>query len=263
MSQKSLTYASYLELDELLSLQRPRSEPPEHDEMLFIVIHQVYELWFKLLLHELDAAKEKLGLGDTFASIHVFKRARTVMKTLVGQLDILETMTPVSFASFRDRLERASGFQSVQFREIEFVLGYKRPETLEYYDPGWPGYAKLVSRLREPSVVDRFYDSLEKNGAKVPRQLRERDVTLPAVPSEALQEEIFRLCVERGELVILFELMTDFDEGMQEWRYRHVKVVERTIGNKRGTGGSLGVEFLKETLFRPFFHDLWAIRHRL
>ncbi len=258
-----LTYASYLRLDELLRLQHPRSEPPEHDEMLFIVVHQVYELWFKLLLHELDAVKEKLSAGDVFGSIHTFKRARTVMKTLVGQLDILETMTPVSFSSFRDRLEQASGFQSVQFREIEFLLGAKRAEVLQDYEPSWPGHDRLARRLRERSLVDHFYDFLERHGAKVPGELRRRDVTLPSVPSEPLQEEILRLYVGRGELMILFELMTDFDEGMQEWRYRHVKLVERTIGNKRGTGGTLGVEFLKTTLFRPFFHDLWAIRHRL
>jgi tryptophan 2,3-dioxygenase len=258
-----LTYGSYLRLDELLALQQPRSDPPEHDEMLFIVIHQVYELWFKLLLHELDAVKEKFVAGDVFGSIHTFKRVRTVMKTLVGQLDILETMTPVSFASFRDRLEQASGFQSVQFREIEFLLGAKRAELLQEYDPSWPGYERLRQRLREPSVVDCFYDFLERQGAKVPEELRRREASLPAVPNEALQEEILRLYLSRGELLILFELMTDFDEGMQEWRYRHVKLVERTIGNKRGTGGTLGVEFLKTTLFRPFFADLWAIRHRL
>jgi tryptophan 2,3-dioxygenase len=258
-----LTYASYLELESLLKLQNPRSEPPEHDEMLFIVIHQTYELWFKLVLHELDRLNGELSAGDLFGSIATMKRVRTVVKTLVSQVDILETMTPMSFSSFRDRLDKASGFQSVQFREVEFALGYKRPETLKYYNPSMPGYDRLVARLHERSVVDHFLDFLEKQGVAIPAEVRARDVTAPAATDEAVEEGIFRLYKTRPDVAILLELMTDFDEGMQEWRYRHVKLVERTIGNKKGTGGSLGVEFLKNTLFRPFFADLWAIRHRL
>src|SRR5262245_47840557 len=142
-----LTYASYLEIESLLKLQNPRSDPPEHDEMLFIVIHQTYELWFKLVLHELELLKTELSAGDLFGSIATLKRVRTVVKTLVSQVDILETMTPMSFSSFRDRLDKASGFQSVQFREVEFVLGYKRPEALKYYKPEMPGYDRLVARL--------------------------------------------------------------------------------------------------------------------
>ena len=258
-----LTYASYLELESLLGLQNPRSDPPEHDEMLFIVIHQTYELWFKLVLHELDRLKTELSAGDLFGSIATLKRVRTVVKTLVSQVDILETMTPMSFSSFRDRLDKASGFQSVQFREVEFALGYKRPETLKYYNPSMPGYDRLVARLHERSVLDHFLDFLETQGVAIPAEARARDVTAPAESSEAIEEAIFRLYRTRPDVAILLELMTDFDEGMQEWRYRHVKLVERTIGNKKGTGGSLGVEFLKNTLFRPFFADLWAIRHRL
>jgi tryptophan 2,3-dioxygenase len=258
-----LTYASYLDLEKLLTLQKPRSTPPEHDEMLFIIIHQTYELWFKQLLHEFDKIKCDFSAGDLFGAIHSFKRVRTIMKTLVAQVDILETMTPSSFSSFRDRLETASGFQSVQFREIEFVLGYKRESTLRYVRPDFPGYDRLQQLLKKRTVVDHFYDFLETRGATIPRELKERDLTRPNEPDEQVQSEILRLYQSAPEVSILFELMTDFDEGLQEWRYRHIKLVERTIGAKRGTGGSPGVPFLKESLFKPIFPDLWAIRHKM
>jgi tryptophan 2,3-dioxygenase len=261
-ARMSLSYAAYLHLDQLLALQTPRSDPEEHDELLFIVIHQVYELWFKLLLHELEQSKVNLSQGDVFGAVATFKRLRTVMKTLVGQLDILETMTPMSFTAFRDRLETSSGFQSAQFREIEFVLGYKRPDLIAY-QPNVEGRAALERRLYERSVVDHFYDLLEHEGVHIPVALRDRDRSLPTMPDPAVQAGLLHLYRTRGDCTVLFEVMTDFDEGLQEWRYRHVKVVERTIGSKQGTGGSLGVEFLKQSLFKPVFPDLWAIRHEL
>jgi tryptophan 2,3-dioxygenase len=181
----------------------------------------------------------------------------------VGQLDILETMTPLSFASFRDRLDTASGFQSAQFREVEFVFGYKRPGVTAPIPATQAGRARAESRLDQPTVLDSFYRLLAARGARVPESLLRRDVREPTAPSEPLQDELLRLYHEQPELVILFELMMDFDEGMQEWRYRHVKLVERTIGAKQGTGGSPGVEFLKQSLFRPLFPDLWAIRKRM
>lgn len=258
----SLTYWDYLKLDSLLALQEPRSRQPEHDEMLFIVIHQVYELWFKLLLHELEKIKRDFTADHLFGAIATFQRARHLMKTLVGQLDILETMTPMSFTSFRSRLEDASGFQSTQFRELEFVLGYKRAGVLKYHENS-PGYPALEHRLRERSLVDHFYDFLELRGVAIPNELRNRDATMPSEPNAAVQDGIFHLYKSQPDVTILLELMTDFDEGFQEWRYRHVKLVERTIGSKQGTGGSPGVPFLKQSLFVPVFPDLWAIRHRL
>ena len=258
-----LTYANYLDLEKLLTLQNPRSSPHEHDEMLFIIIHQTYELWFKQLLHEFERIKRDFSAGDLFGAIHSFKRTRTIMKTLVAQVDILETMTPSSFSSFRDRLETASGFQSVQFREIEFVLGYKRESTLQYVKPDFPGADRLRKHLRERTVIDHFYDFLETRGAQIPVELKNRDLSKANRPDEQVQAEILRLYQNSPEVSILFELMTDFDEGLQEWRYRHIKLVERTIGAKRGTGGSPGVPFLKESLFKPIFHDLWAIRHEM
>jgi len=258
-----LTYSSYLHLDQLLALQQPRSEPPEHDEMLFIIVHQAYELWFKLLLHELDKVKEDFVANRLYPAISTFKRLRTVMKVAVEQVDIVETLTPMSFNSFRDRLDTASGFQSSQFRELEFVLGYKRADMLKHQRGGTPTYGQLVRRLHEPSVIDAFYVFLSHHGVTIPEALKTRDITLPTTPDETVEEGILRLYKSQPDMEILFELMTDFDEGFQEWRYRHIKLVERTIGSKRGTGGSLGVDFLKKSLFHPVFPDLWAIRHRL
>jgi len=256
-----LTYPSYLELERLLDLQHPKSDPEEHDELLFIVIHQTYELWFKLLLHETSKVIRDLNGNDLFGAISTFKRIRTIMKTLVGQLDILETMTPLSFSSFRNRLDTASGFQSYQFRELEFIFGYKRASRAPSDDD--PGKVTLERRLAEPSVVDAFYRLLAQRGASIPIEMLEKDVRLATQPDERVQDEVFRLYKTQPELVILFESMADFDEGMQEWRYRHVKLVERTIGAKSGTGGSAGVDFLKQSLFKPLFPDLWAVRHRM
>jgi tryptophan 2,3-dioxygenase len=258
-----LTYSSYLGLESLLSLQHPRSDPPEHDETLFIVVHQAYELWFKLLLHEFEKIQRDLTANRLYEAIATFKRVRTVMKVMVAQVDIVETLTPMSFNSFRDRLETASGFQSVQFRELEFLLGYKRPEVLKHYTPDMPRHAELLARLGAPSVVDSFYAFLAHQGVEIPDEVKNRDVKQPSAPSEAVQRGLLRLYKSRPDLVILFELVTDFDEGFQEWRYRHIKLVERTIGSKKGTGGSLGVEFLKRSLFLPVFADLWAVRHEL
>jgi len=260
-----LTYESYLKLPELLDLQEVRSDPEEHDELLFIVIHQAYELWFKLLLHELGKIRRDFEAGNLWGAVSTFQRCRTVMKTLVGQLDILETMTPMSFTSFRDRLETSSGFQSTQFREVEFMLGYKRPGVMKLagVDEGGVGWTAAERRLAEPSVVDAFARFVATLGEAVPQDLLERDVTEPTAPDERMQDILERIYKTRPDVAILLELMTDFDEGLQEWRYRHVKVVERTIGAKQGTGGSPGVDFLKRSLFRPVFPDLWAIRHRL
>src|SRR6202165_620150 len=188
-----LTYANYLDLEKLLTLQKPRSTPAEHDEMLFIIIHQTYELWFKQLLHEFEKIKKDFSAGDLFGAILSFKRTRTIMKTLVHQIHILETMTQWSFSSFRDRLETASGFQSIQFREMEFVLGYKRESTLKSVKPDFPGADRLQQRLGERTVIDHFYDFLETRSAKIPDELKNRDLSQPNGPNEQVQKEILRL----------------------------------------------------------------------
>jgi len=256
----AVTYASYLKLDELLALQHPLSDGPEHDEMLFIVIHQVYELWFKELLHELDYLDGLLRKNDQPRAGHTFKRILTILKVLVAQIDILETMTPLEFLSFRDRLESGSGFQSHQFRELECILGVRNPAALARYTPGSPARKAIERRVASPTLWDAFLACLARNGHATPPRA---DVTAPVEPSPAVQEVLIRIYRSDSGLAALCERLVDLDEGLQEWRYRHVKMVQRTIGTRRGTGGSAGAEYLATTLNRPAFPDLWAIRTEL
>lgn len=258
-----LTYGSYLRLDELLSLQTPVSEGPEHDEMLFIVIHQVYELWFREILHELDHLQDLLAADDTPRALHTLKRVLTILKVLVAQIDVLETMTPLEFLSFRDRLESGSGFQSFQFRALEFALGQKRAGAVRHYPEDSPARRLLEERHRRPSIWDSFLHYLSRRGYDVPRPQLERDVTRPVEPSPEVQRILVHVYRNDPAVTSVCERLVDLDEGVQEWRYRHVKMVERTIGTKRGTGGSTGAEYLRGTLFQSAFPDLWAIRTEL
>lgn len=251
------TYAEYLKLDQLLTLQEPGAD---HDEMLFIVIHQVYELWFKEILHEVDYLDRLLAAGDLPRAGHAMKRVLTILKVLVAQVDILETMTPLEFLSFRTRLEAGSGFQSAQFRELEFVLGFKRLSAVEYLLPGSPERDRLERRYHAPSVWDWFAAFLARRGYAIPEEMLNRDVTQPLTPSPAMQRVLVEIYRGDPALAEFCERLVDLDEGLQEWRYRHVKMVERTIGSKPGTGGSPGAEYLRTTLLRPAFPDLWAIR---
>jgi tryptophan 2,3-dioxygenase len=260
---ESLTYASYLKLDELLALQQPRSEGPEHDEVLFIVVHQVYELWFKELLHELDYTQSLFVRGDAHRAQHTLKRILTILKVMVAQLDILETMTPLEFLSFRARLEAASGFQSDQFRQLEFVLGRKDERAVARFAEGSRARRALDRRLAAPTLWDAFLRHLEREGYAPPAAALERDVTRAPAPSEAVQAVLVRVYREDPKNAQLCERLVDLDEGIQEWRYRHAKMVERTIGGKPGTGGSAGSEYLRGTLMQPLFPDLWEIRSRL
>jgi tryptophan 2,3-dioxygenase len=257
----AVTYGSYLKIDELLALQQPRSD--EHDEILFIVIHQVYELWFKELLHELDHVMDLLrqDMGDR--AQHTLKRILTILKVLVAQVDILETMTPLEFLTFRNRLEAASGFQSDQFRQFEFVLGIKSRAAIERFAEGTRARAALEARWSAPTIWDAFLHYLRREGYDVPPELLHRDVTQPIEPSLRMQEiliDVYQNDPRNGELC---ERFVDLDEGVQEWRYRHVKMVERTIGRKPGTGGSSGAAYLATTVGRPAFPDLWEIRASL
>lgn len=259
----SLTYSRYLQVDELLTLQKPRSDGPEHDEMLFIIIHQVYELWFKQVLHEIDYLQMKLEANDTPRVLHTLRRILTIFKTLVAQIDVLETMTPLEFLSFRDRLESGSGFQSYQFRELEFTLGYKRANILNIHPEGSEARHKLEKRFAAPTLWDSFLRYLQQNGYEVPDEMLARDVTQSVTASTAVQSTLLKLYQNNDWVVRVCERLVDLDEGIQEWRYRHVKMVERTIGNKQGTGGSTGVKYLQSTLLKPLFPDLWAIRTEL
>lgn len=259
----AVTYANYLKLDELLALQQPRSEGPEHDEMLFIVIHQVYELWFKELLHELDRVRQLLTADDPHRAQHTLKRVLTILKVLVAQLDILETMTPLEFLSFRSRLEAASGFQSDQFRQLEFVLGAKDAQAIGRFPEGSRARRALERRYTEPTLWDAFLQYLAREGYPVPASSLSRDVTAAIEPSPEIQDLLIRIYRTDPKNAELCERLVDLDEGFQEWRYRHVKMVERTIGAKPGTGGSSGAAYLRGTLGRNLFPDLWAIRARL
>jgi tryptophan 2,3-dioxygenase len=260
---KALTYASYLKVDELLELQRPLSPGPEHDELLFIIIHQVYELWFKEVNHEIVYLQQRLEANDVPMALASFKRILTVLKTLVGQVDVLETMTPVSFNSFRDRLESASGFQSAQFRETEFLLGHKNEATIRHHPEGSRGRRALEQLANRPSLYDSFLRFLAANGYAIPATVLERDFRQPPPESEEVRRALLDVYASQPILSTVCERMVDLDEGLQEWRYRHVKMVERTIGSKPGTGGSEGAAYLRATLFRPLFPDLWAIRSEL
>jgi len=273
MTNKAITYISYLKIDELLSLQQPESPGPEHDEMLFIIIHQTYELWFKQLLHEAKQLQIKLESGDTHASLAILGRMRTIMKTCVAQVDILETMTPLQFNSFRGFLQSSSGFQSAQFREFEAILG-RRDQAgagadkrsgmgmAEHLLEGSPARAAVEAAMSRPAIWDSAMQYFKKQGHRVPRELLKRDVTQQYVANDNLQEVLLKLHRKDQDAAAVCERLMDLDEGIQEWRYRHVKMVERTIGRKMGTGGSAGVDYLASTLFRPVFPDLWAIRSR-
>ncbi len=267
---KHVSYISYLKVDELLTLQQPLSDGPEHDELLFITIHQVYELWFKQILHEVAAAQKSLAAGDTHRSLALLGRVRTIMKTCVSQLDILETMTPLQFNSFRARLTSASGFQSAQFRELEAVLG-RRDQAganadkgsgmgmAEHLMPGSEARARVEAAMLRPSLWDSALHYFHSR-MPMPQSALERDVSMAWEPNEGVQKVLIELHRSDPEASMVAESLVDFDEGLQEWRYRHVKMVERTIGRKMGTGGSAGAGYLASTLFNPVFPDLWAIR---
>jgi tryptophan 2,3-dioxygenase len=258
---KSLTYTSYLALEEILGAQRPRSD--EHDEVLFIVVHQVYELWFKQLIHELGYLQRMLEEGNEARASATFKRLLTILKLVVAQLDVIETMTPVQFLAFRERLESASGFQSGQFRELEAILGRRDPGVLSAYHEGSVDRDRVQAAMARPSVYDSFLRYVNSRGYEIPAEVLERDVTQPAVESEGVQRALLQAYRDDGAPALIAERMVDFDEGVMEWRYHHVKMVERTIGARPGTGGSPGAAYLRETLNKPFFPDLWTVRSEL
>ncbi|HET7902243.1 MAG TPA: tryptophan 2,3-dioxygenase family protein [Candidatus Nanopelagicales bacterium] len=272
----AVTYASYLRVPELLALQHPRTGEDgriaEHDELLFITIHQVYELWFQQLLHELrgDALQPGTGgvqgalaAGEPFAVLGLLGRVRTIIKTLVAQVDVLETMTPVEFSSFRSRLESASGFQSAQFRELEAVLGRRDARLVPEGVAHEPAWTAVSAAARRASVWSSYVEFLAARGHAVPDAVRQADPSEPVPTSEEMVDVVVAVYRTDEAAMLVAERMLDVDEGLQEWRYRHLKMVERTIGAKQGTGGSSGAAYLATTLFRPVFPDLWTARSRL
>jgi len=239
---RELSYGTYLKVPELLRLQQGLSQ--EHDELLFIVAHQVYELWFKVVLFELEAARERIDADDLFFARHHLQRVHVIEQLLVEQIDVLETMSPQDFLAFRSKLAPASGFQSVQFREIEFLSGLKEPKYVARLDATPEEMTRLRKRLDEPSVDDAFRALIQRRGS----------------PSLL---EIFRDRQRHGDLFDLCEALLDHDETFAHWRARHVLMVERQIGSKTGTGGSSGVEYLRSTLDKRFYPELWEVRSQL
>jgi len=261
--QPRLTYGGYLKVRELISLQQLHSDPPQHDEMLFIVIHQVYELWFKELLHELDTIIERLDSDQPLAAHKLVRRCIEIERVLVSQIEVLETMMPVDFLAFRDHLMPASGFQSHQFRELEYVSGLKDARFLKNYEQGSAERERLETRLAKPTLVDAFYAMLRRRGFDLPEDSN------GANQEEALARRLgaLKLIYERAEkhyeLFLLAESLIEYDEMFSMWRLRHIKMVERMIGSKTGTGGSEGAAYLKKTVERRFFPDLWELRTEL
>jgi tryptophan 2,3-dioxygenase len=249
-----LTYGGYLAVPELLSTQRLRSDPPVHDELLFIVVHQAYELWFKQLLFELESIRDRMIAGDAERARHYLTRVAAIERVLVEHIEVLETMTPQDFLEFRSLLTPASGFQSVQFREVEFVSGLKDRRYIREVAAMPEELGRLARRLDEPTVWDGFVALLESRGLPMP----EADET-------ARMSSLLRMArePEHAALFAVSEGLLDHDEAFARWRALHVLMVEREIGAKPGTGGSAGVEYLRSTLDKRFFPDLWGLRSHM
>jgi len=265
-----LTYGGYLKVRDLISLQNQLADPPQHDEMLFIIIHQVYELWFKELLHELDTIIERLNADQPLAAHRLVRRCIEIERVLVDQIAVLETMMPMDFLSFRDHLMPASGFQSFQFRELEFVSGLKDSRFLKNYDQGSEEYAKLEARLAQPSLADAYYAMLGRHGFNLP-EINPGDETpedrdeIEGRRQQRIRElrRIYQDAEKHYALFLLTESLIDYDEMFSMWRLRHVKMVERMIGTKTGTGGSEGAAYLRKTVDRTFLPELWELRSYL
>jgi tryptophan 2,3-dioxygenase len=250
MTKAPLTYGSYLKVPELLSLQKELSAPPEHDETLFIVIHQVYELWFKLMLHEIDEAKRLVARDRLAKATRLLRRVGQIQRILVEQIHVLETMRPYDFLAFRYNLNPASGFQSLQFREVEIVLGMGDPAVLQHMSCSTEERERIEGRFREPTIPDVYDALLERRG------FSRRDAEWRVAAVTAIYGEPGR----HADLVALSEALIDLDEWLSLWRFHHLQMVERMIGEKPGTGGSEGVAYLAKTIGKRAFPDLWKAR---
>lgn len=265
-SSGGLTYGEYLKIPELLDLQQLQSEPPHHDELLFIIIHQAYELWFKLILHEMQKTKEAMQARKILRATHSMKRVLAIMKLLVKQIHILETMTPAEFLQFRDKLNPASGFQSVQFREIEFAAGLKEPKYLKAFAGQPELVARLQKRMDEPSLRETYFQLLRDLGYQLPDTVPShtaREVDSLEAPEDSVMATLIAIYQNPDDnlkLYLFSETLVEFDLQLDLWREHHVRVVERSIGFKRGTGGSKGVQYLRSTTGRKCFPYLWDVR---
>jgi tryptophan 2,3-dioxygenase len=248
-----LSYNKYLKVRELIELQEPLSDPESHDELLFIVIHQTYELWFKQLLHELDACVGWMTEGRLFRANHSLRVVTSIEQLLVTQIHILEKMAPIGFLEFRDKLNPASGFQSMQFRELEFASGAKDEKILESFKDDEFAYKRLSKRFKSLSLADAFWELIGRNGLPVGSYEERVDATVKILSSPEKYAEIYNMQ----------DLLIEHDELIISWRYNHIQMVERMLGMKRGTGGSEGVGYLMTTLKKKFFPELWEARTHL
>ncbi len=261
-----LTYGGYLQLDTLLAAQMPLSQPPHHDELLFIIQHQTSELWMKLTIHELRGALAHLRADRVDPCLKMLARVKTIQRQLTEQWSVLETLTPSEYLEFRHVLGPASGFQSLQYRLIEFLLGNKNADMLRVFDHDAAAHTELARVLNSPSLYDEFLRYLARHGHAVPSALLERDWSQPHRRSEALIpvfKRIYEHTREHWEAYHLCEQLVDVETNFQLWRFRHMKTVERIIGYRRGTGGSSGVAFLKQALELTFFPELFEVRTAL
>jgi len=258
-----LSYNKYLRVQDLINLQDCLSSPAHHDELLFITVHQAYELWFKQVLHELDAAIVSLEEDRVPVATRALRRIVEIEKLLVNQIHILETMTPISFLAFRDELNPASGFQSMQFREIEFSSGLKDKTIVREFESDKFAYERLQARMARPSLPESFYRMLERRGLSAPPTPADADAAQQRKSYEERTRAVLEILTHfetRYEEFQLAEAMLEHDEYFSLWRSHHIKMVERMVGAKRGTGGSEGIGYLKTTLDKKFFPELWEAR---
>ncbi|MTH53665.1 tryptophan 2,3-dioxygenase [Bacillus mangrovi] len=256
-----MTYGEYLQLDQILSAQVRLSD--HHDEMLFIIIHQVSELWMKLILHELHSASAAIEKEDLPTAFKQLARVSKIQSQIIQAWDVLSTLTPSEYMEFRDKLGQASGFQSYQYRLIEFALGYKTPHVLKIYEKDEELHARLAKAYREPGLYDISIRALAKAGLAIHPGVLNRDYTKPYQQDGSVQAawlEVYRNTGQYWNLYQLGEKLVDIEDWLQQWRFRHMKTVERIIGFKQGTGGSSGVNYLKKVLDQRFFPELWDLR---
>ena len=260
---EKLSYSGYLSLEGLLAQQRPLSDPPHHDEMLFILQHQVAELWMKLILHELTAAIDHIRHDRLPPTLKILSRVKLIQMQLFDQWAVLETLTPSEYMEFRGVLGNASGFQSFQYRKLEFLLGNKNADSIQVFAHDQAVYDDLLRALNSPSLYDEFLRYLARRGYSIPAECLDRDWSAPHIRNEALVDifrEIYRNAKQHWEAYEMCEKLVDMEEYFQLWRFRHLKTVERIIGFRRGTGGSSGVGFLRQALELTFFPELLASR---
>ncbi|KRF27236.1 tryptophan 2,3-dioxygenase [Phycicoccus sp. Soil802] len=262
----AMSYGDYLGLDQLLSAQHPRSQPEQHDELLFIIQHQTSELWLKLMLHELRSARALLTADELAPALKRLARVKRIQEILTDQWSVLATLTPSEYAEIRPFLATSSGFQSWQYRAVEFLLGNKNADMVKVFEHDEAARSMLAELLGEPSLYDEFLRYLARRGYAIPAELLERDVTQPYRENDALVDTfaaVYARPTEHWGVYETCEELVDLEDNFQQWRFRHLQVVTRTIGHKKGTGGSSGVDFLRRALDLTFFPELYTVRTRV